>query len=395
MHHTVFILGRIPELSALEIKEVCAAENIAVTTLSYGRTALFATTDAPLDHAMLMHRLGGTIKIGTVFAASVDRSADLFQLTDLLERWFPDTSKRITFGISAYDDALNFRAIESLGLAIKKELKGRGRSVRFVMPKNGETALSSVVAEKQKLLDESGCEFLFVSNGATIPIARTLAVQPFEEFSQRDWERPAKSMAVGMLPPKLARMMVNCSGLRAGSQEILLDPFCGLGTILQEALLVGMTRVEGSDISTQNIEAAKKNISWISKEKKLPLSQCAVHVLDARKLSTAHAKESIAAIVTEPTLGPIVLQSGIKNLSAIQKELSDLYRSFLEAALIVLKKNGRVVMVFPVWLRGKEKIFLPVLKAILPAGFTAISDPILIARADQHVGRELFIFQKK
>lgn len=386
MYHYAFILGRVPELSALEIKEVLTAERIPIQSLSYASKTLYANVSRRLDATMLINRLGGTIKIGEVLDGATLGA-------DMIERYGANTSSRITFGISDYTHSLSRSKIESLGIAIKKELKGRGRSVRFVMPQKGETELSSVVVQKQGLLEENGVELFIFNHGKNRAHARTIAVQPFEEFSKRDWERPAKSMDVGMLPPKIARMMVNCSGI-AGSAGTLLDPFCGLGTILQEALLTGITHVEGSDINKHTINAAQKNLFWLSQEKNLSLAHVRLRVCDARNLSQIHKLGSVGAIVTEPYLGPIVRQSGIKNLSAAQKELSGLYRAFLENAHTVLKRGGRIAIVFPVWIRGKEKTFLPVLKTILPPGFAVVQESILIARQNQHVARELFIFEK-
>lgn len=398
MHQTIFILGRVPELSALEIKEVLSAEGIPVRSLSYARRSLCATTDAPLDCRMLIDRLGGTVKIGELLSlpARAKNPAELPPiLADAIERLTEGTVGRITFGLSDYSDTLGRKNIQSLGLAIKKELKGRGRSARFVMSAAGEPALSSVVVEKQGLLESGGVELLHIDTDVGVSLARTIAVQPFEDFSRRDWERPAKSMNVGMLPPKIARMMVNCAGIPTNSPHILLDPFCGLGTLLQEALLAGFARVEGGDISEKNCAAARNNLSWLSQEKNIPASRSRVRKLDCRTLSSAFAPASIGAIVTEPYLGPVVRQSGIKNLAAVKKELMALYRSFLDQAHRVLKKNGRVVVVFPVWIRGKEKIALPIVEKILPAGFTVLCGPILIARPSQHVARELFVLEKR
>ena len=47
---------------------------------------------------------------------------------------------------------------------------------------------------------------------------------------------------------------------------LILDPFCGSGTVLQEALLMGFTQVAGTDLSPKAITDTKENIAWI-KEK--------------------------------------------------------------------------------------------------------------------------------
>ena len=40
-----------------------------------------------------------------------------------------------------------------------------------------------------------------------------------------------------MLPPKLAQIIVSLSGTQPG--QTVLDPFCGTGVVLQEALIMG------------------------------------------------------------------------------------------------------------------------------------------------------------
>ncbi|MFH1511468.1 MAG: DNA methyltransferase [Candidatus Woesearchaeota archaeon] len=58
------------------------------------------------------------------------------------------------------------------------------------------------------------------------------------------------------LHPKLARAMVNMTGIKSG---VLLDPFCGTGGILIEAALIGLSPL-GCDISQKMVDAAKKNL---------------------------------------------------------------------------------------------------------------------------------------
>lgn len=408
-----FITGRIPELSILEIKAVLSSQHIAPTSLSYTQSTLIATTEKPLDCTALIACLGGTIKIAEILDESLtgEKDSDAEVLHTIIERFTDDPSLRVTFGFSVYSlrppARLRFKEFERLGLSVKKSLRGSAHSIRFIMPKENDTTLSSVTVEKQGLLKKNGVELLLLLDGSRMQIAKTLAVQPFEEFSFRDWNRPAKSMDVGMLPPKVARMMVNLSEITPHSQSTLLDPFCGLGTILQEALLSGHSHIFGSDISKKNIDATIKNLSWIAQEKNLSLTHVRTHVQDARSLTRSHKADSLAAIVTEPYLGPIVTKSGIKNLNSIIKELSALYLAFFREADVLLKKNGTLVIVFPVWLRGREKIFLPILQKLTVGTLSRVNldvpdfgnrtdhASILISREGQHVARELCIFKKK
>lgn len=64
------------------------------------------------------------------------------------------------------------------------------------------------------------------------------------------------------LHPRLARFMVNLTGIRTGT---LTDPMCGTGAILIEAALCGI-RTEGYDINSFMVEAAQKNMSQFTKK---------------------------------------------------------------------------------------------------------------------------------
>ena len=51
-----------------------------------------------------------------------------------------------------------------------------------------------------------------------------------------------RSMTVGMMPPKIAQIMINL-GTKGHKNVIIWDPFCGLGTTLIEALNAGYTQL--------------------------------------------------------------------------------------------------------------------------------------------------------
>jgi len=60
------------------------------------------------------------------------------------------------------------------------------------------------------------------------------------------------------LHPKLARVMINL----LATQELIVDPMCGTGALLSEALLTGHD-VKGGDCDPLMIEKSRKNIEWI------------------------------------------------------------------------------------------------------------------------------------
>ena len=156
-------------------------------------------------------------------------------------------------------------------------------------------------------------------------IGITRSVQPFDEFSRRDYGRPNRDPRSGMLPPKLAQIMINLS--RTQKTATLLDPFCGSGTIIQEALLMGYTQVIGSDISQSAVENTKTNLAWL----KLKAQQLIVSNVAA--LAKHVPAQSIDAVVTEPYLGPPLLGNvPLEHIKNTLHTLAALYHDAFGAA---------------------------------------------------------------
>ena len=145
------------------------------------------------------------------------------------------------------------------GLKLKKYFATEKISSRFVISK--EKTLSSVVVTQNKLLTR-GIEVVLAADGDNILIGETLAVQPFKDLSLRDYGRPVRDDLSGMLPPKLAQIMINLAQVDP-EKAVIIDPFCGTGTILSEAVVLGYKNLFGSDISLKAVEDTRKNISWL------------------------------------------------------------------------------------------------------------------------------------
>ena len=114
-------------------------------------------------------------------------------------------------------------------------------------------------------------------------------------------------------------------------------------------------------------------------------------------------KNSIDTIVTEPYLGPIK----IKNFKVKQvvRELSQLYIQAFKDFKKVLKKNGKVVIIFPVFQLKNKIVYLYILDEIKKIGFkienllpkkiqTTERNSLIYSRPGQKVLREIFKFTK-
>ena len=305
---------------------------------------------------------------------------------------------KIKFGISYYGDKkLN---IKPLAMEVKKYLKNKKISCRWVTSR--EPTLSSVIVEQNKLIN-NGVELVLIEKNNQLLIGRTLIVQPFKELSKRDYGRPNRDDKSGMLPPKLAQIMINLGVKNNQDKTItILDPFCGSGTILTESILMGYKNLIGSDISQIAINDTRGNIEWTKINYKLPITDYRLFNKSATELSKFIKPKSIDMVITEPYLGP---QRGEFNTEKIIQELEKLYSSALKEFQKVLKPNGCVVMIWPVFnLRNKKyispdinnfKIKNPIPKEFHDNEFIKLTKrgTIIYGREGQKVWREIIVLR--
>jgi tRNA G10 N-methylase Trm11 len=165
--------------------------------------------------------------------------------------------------------------------------------------------------------------------------------------------------------------MVNLSACKIGN--VLLDPFCGVGTILQEALLE-KAMVVGMDVNPWCVKAATENLEWLVREYELEGADFRVLQGDVNKLVEKIGQEAVDCIVCEPDLGPALRQvpTGPYAEKIIQK-LEPLYTGFMEKAYIALKPNGRLVLVTPyLKTRARQSITMPINEKLDELGFRRV-----------------------
>ncbi|KKR05192.1 MAG: hypothetical protein UT32_C0022G0006 [Parcubacteria group bacterium GW2011_GWC2_39_14] len=376
-----FILGRHAELSISEIEARLNQQKTAFELLQKGLDFLILETKIELDTDDLIKKLGGTIKIGQIVAELPKISAE--KLVDLI----PTSDKKIYFGFSLHGFQFN---LTKLGLETKKLMKENDLKVRFVTSQ--ENPLSSVIVQKNHLLD-GGAELVLMKTGTTYTIGRTLCVQPFELLSKLDYGRPARDSFSGMLPPKLAQIMINLSD--PAPKGLIYDPFCGSGTILQQGLVLGYN-VMGSDISPKAVQDSKENLNWLASEISLK-SKYSVFQSDITR--QAQLGMAVDTIVTEPYLGPAL--RGHEKKDEIDKNIQNLirlYKTSLQKFAEWLKPSGVVVMIVPKFLldatpHTNEQLISINLINLLPPRLKFVSK-WEYAREGQHVIREIYKLQK-
>lgn len=338
-----FVLGTNTALSVAELAAVLNLKDVSLLANDF----LVWETSTEINPESLMKRLGGVIKIGQI-KEEVALSTDKFQeekLLPLLEslakiKKYQSGSGKFNFGLSNYGK-YQFNK-QNLGLKLKKYFSQQEIGSRFVISR--EKTLSSVVVEQNKLLSR-GIELVLYKDEKQVLIGETLAVQPFKDLSRRDYGRPARDDMSGMIPPKLAQIMINLAQLES-LDEVIVDPFCGSGTILSEAMLAGYKNLFGSDLSPKAIDDTYKNTSWLKELYGLKDVRLKILVKNVTSLAKFIKANYAAAIITEPFLGP---QRGMINFKVVISNLENLYSEALEQFRIVLKKGGRVVMIWPMF----------------------------------------------
>ncbi len=385
-----FILGREKELSAAEIAAVLHIKQKEFN-LAKNEPILFCSSTNNISATELIKKLGGTIKICEEVAANLNRPTLIKTIQDTLRT----TTGKIIFGLSVYGN-LNTNELTSLGKEIKNNLKNDGFSVRFIP--NREKTLSSATVDYNHLIGK-GAEFIiYESSPQNFSLAKTIALQPYAEFSKRDFDRPGRDDKSGMLPPKLAMMMINLS--EPDKNDTILDPFCGSGTIITEAIIMGYQNIIGSDISKKAITDTKTNIEWIKNNLNISCPEIPLYDLDVKNLEENISPNSINKIIAEPFLGkPLNGQESYDEIFDQSKELKQLYIDAFKIFKKILKPNGVVVFIFPHYQKGKNLITTNQTTEVEKLGFSLMPffdhDHLLYERPGQRVGREIWRFMKK
>lgn len=385
-----FVLGSNNDLSLAEIKALFPNN----AWHKYG-TVVISEFQAELEAVNLINSLGGIIKIGEIvneFSLANRRAlSDGVKDEIILSAKKNEAEGKFNFGFSFYEDNRIPGDFFKLGLAVKKDLKSIGISSRMVTSR--EKILSSVVVEQNNLISK-GVELCLITDKKGVFVGKTLAVQPFKALSHRDFGRPQRDDHSGMIPPKLAQIMINLARRddKDYDKKIILDPFCGSGTILTEAYLMNFKKIIGSDLSDKAVSDSIKNIDWIidwankggGQEKEKNIFE--VFQFDVLNLDDKIEKNYIDYIVCEPYLGP---QRGYKKFDEVVSELNELYSKAISVFYKILKAKGRVVMIWPQF-RAEGKLW-----KINPAvGDFKISSSVVYGRDEQKVWREIVILEK-
>ena len=427
----VFILGKNWKLSFAELLSFMKTRGFKFRIADVSDSFIAADAGEPAGSEVISD-LGGTLKIGRIaeviptksvedafIKARKDAQAEIKSLLssgNVADMIFTKTSDRYVFGVSIYHDNRRFlrssRMLQRfIGSYFKKELVLRGAKAKFMgTPRGREPPQLTNVEVIKKGLIEKSAEVLFCIGRDNVFVSATTAVHNPFEFQNRDIHRPVQRK-IFSIPPRVARIMTNLASCLPG--KTLLDPFCGVGTILQEAMLAKAHAV-GIDKNPWCVEASVKNLEWVKREYGLAGAEYRVMTGDVCSLTDRVAEESIDCIVTEPALGPALRDIPTGSYARrIVSSLEPLYYGFLREAYKTLKTGGKAVFVTP-YIRTRKGPFQSLsikekaahfgFRTVLPfeeiyandswaKGLAGVSS--LVDIEERHkIGREIHVLQK-
>jgi hypothetical protein len=368
------VLGRQPEISLAELSALFSRVRLDGPAL-----ATFSADKEPN-----IAKLGGSLKL----AAEIADNSPLDFLQNLPEG-------KITLGVSDYSSHSSARKAQGEALKLKKILTRHGRSVRVV--ENKLPALSTATSLHNGLGGGKSNKVELILNNGTW--WRVIGVQDIDAYAKRDQVRPARDAKVGMLPPKLAQILINLCG-ELPEKARILDPFCGTGVVLQEAMLMGYS-VYGTDLNPRMIEYSQKNLDWLQKG----LLSSNAPEKDLIRLSQGDAtnfvwEQPIDAVACEGYLGQPMSQPPVEiKLKGEKQECSAIMLVFLKNLAKQIKPGTPVVVAMPAWLRPDGSYSrMNLVDEIEDMGYNVSSNSrrgLLYHREGQIVARDIIILRKK
>jgi tRNA G10 N-methylase Trm11 len=364
----LFVLGRNIDLSVEEVKSFLEKEKINFRIISKVSNGILIETGRILRG--IIDKLGGVISIGEVLTSgSMEKiSGDLENKP--LHNARKNKLNYVVFNFNGKEfDRISFylkNRFRKEGLkATEKKLTGR------ISLQEGE----EVSKVSSNLIDEQ--YFVFEDN-----FGKIIEETDYEKIEKRDMGKPARRNELS-ISPRLAKILINLSKAREG--ETLLDPFCGVGTILQEALLQNI-KVIGIDKDKKAIDCSELNLKWFNfkKENYTLINE------DSAKIKI----QEVNGIATEPDLGELQKRMPSEEKA---KEITGNFENLIINVVKNLKKyvRGRIVFTAPLVLVGKERVSCDFNKISLMTGLKIVKGfPINEFRWNSIVGRSILVMEK-
>jgi len=357
---TFFILGRNPELSRAEILEFLKARNRTYKEILFQENLLIIQTNE--GEKFNIQEFGGTIHLGEItFEGNQE------QLKTHLEQNEIIPSDKFSYAL--YGD------LDSQILKEKFKTEKKKAS-----EKHGDKLLEFQGGEKGK--NPKADFHMFFHENKNI-IHQGLSTQTYDstEVKKRDMQKPIRREALA-ISPRLAKILINLSG--AKPHDKLLDPFCGIGGILQEALIKKIN-VHGIDKEKEATTDAEQNLKWLTGEYNIQ----AKHTIENNDSRRAPDLQ-FSAIATETPLGKLLTKKPSDNQA---RQIIQNFEAYMVPILKRLKKikkpSAKIAITFPVI----RNLHVNSQKLAERSNLKIYINPILESRKDQFISRDILVLQ--
>lgn len=393
MTQSISILGRQPALGLAELESLFGADTISKIGAEAALIDL-QPSDVP------MSRLGGTQKLCKLltYIPSTELPGLIKYVSDTLPQHFKYIpSGKLHIGLSFYGFGFNQGKINAAALGLKKNLKSSSRGVRIIPNKQPDLNAAQVI--HNHLTGPNGMELVFIKWGKRTALAQTVAVQDIEAYADRDQARPKRDARVGMLPPKLAQIIINLAVGRWQLEDgkTILDPFCGTGVILQESLLMGYGAY-GTDLEPRMVEYTQTNLDWLVNKSQILNSKFLTEVGDA----TSFQWQPFDAVACETYLGrPFSALPSPEVIEEVIRDVDTIHKKFLKNIAAQSKDGTRFCIAVPAWKTKSGFRHLKTLDSLEELGYTrqsfvhASNADLVYHRENQIVARELVVLTRK
>lgn len=409
MQKTLIIHGRQPELGRAELESLYRAEVLEAA----GNHATLVDLDPTSIDFM---RLGGMVKfckVLTVLDSTNWNEIEKFLTNETPKHFQHLEPGKLKIGFSVYGLETNPRRMHATALKLKKAGKEAGRSIRIIP--NEKLDLNSAQVLYNKLTQKLGWELVFVKYGQKTIVAQSIAVQDIDRYAARDQQRPYRDARVGMLPPKLAQIIINLAVGNSDSSKApvclpngqgeakdltIIDPFCGTGVILQEATLMNY-KAYGSDLEPRMVEYADKNLTWLKSQYYDWQVQFGVEQADATNHIWDKNLLLESVIACETYLGRALTSlPDQQTLTKIINDCDTIHKKFLQNIAHQTKPGFRICLAVPSWNTKNGFKHLKTLDSLEKMGYNrvkfkfSLNNDLIYHRPGQTVARELVVLER-
>ena len=357
---TFFILGRNPELSRLEILEFLKARNRTHEEIFFQDNILVIKTNK--GERFNIQEFGGTIHLGEItFEGNQEELENYLKRNEIIP------SDKFSYATFGNQDS------QILKEKFKQEHKKASQ-------KHGRKLLKFQDGHKQ---ENPKADFYIFHHSHNNVTYLSIATQSYDstEVKKRDMQKPIRRESLA-ISPRLSKILINLSG--AKPHDRLLDPFCGIGSILSEALIKRIN-VHGIDKDKQATIDAQTNLEWLTTQYDIQTSY-KIENNDSRRAPDLQ----FAAIATETPLGKILRKKPSDNQA---KQIIQNFEAYMIPILKRLKKvkkpSAKIAITFPVI----RNLHTNAQKIAEKSELKIYIQPILESRPDQFISRDILVLQ--